>query len=139
MASHKKGKGGKPIAGASVSDIAEAAQAKALAEYQASPDSFIVFTVIEDLWKKGDTEHLIKGMRSDGTGVPVNLIVVKELLNKEGKLIFREMGLAGTRLIVQIEDVKRERLDWAPSAVAGRVQVKRTVIEKDYKVRGMLP
>jgi hypothetical protein len=122
-----------------VIDIADAAQAKALAEYQASPDSFIVFTVIQDLWKKGDTEHLISGMRSDGTGVPVNLIVVKELLNKEGKLIFREMGLAGTKLIVQIEDVRRERLDWAPSAVAGRVQVKRMMLEKDHKVRAMLP
>ena len=139
MASHKKGKSGKPVAGASVIDIADAAQAKALAEYQASPDSFIVFTVIQDLWKKGDTEHLISGMRSDGTGVPVNLIVVKELLNKEGKLIFREMGLAGTKLIVQIEDVRRERLDWAPSAVAGRVQVKRMLLEKDHKVRAMLP
>jgi hypothetical protein len=139
MASHKKGKSGKPVAGASVIDIADAAQAKALAEYQASPDSFIVFTVIQDLWKKGDTEHLISGMRSDGTGVPVNLIVVKELLNKEGKLIFREMGLAGTKLIVQIEDVRRERLDWAPSAVAGRVQVKRMMLEKDHKVRAMLP
>jgi len=133
-------KGGKAVAGAAAADTASMACAAALAEYATSPESFVVFTLVENVGvpKKGVSDYLMKIMRADGKGFAVDAIVPRPLLTKSSKLAIPSMGAVGTKLLIKMKTVKRERMTWCPNGRSGGVEMMQSVIETDYIVSAIL-
>ena len=136
-----KGKGGKPMAGVAAADAASIATAAALAEYSAEPAAYTLFTLVEDMGipKKGQTDYLLKVVRSDGKGVAVEAIVPRTLLSKSGKLALPSMGAAGTQLLIKTKTVVRQRMGLCSLGGVGRgIEAMRAVSEMDYIVYAAL-
>ena len=140
MAKGQKAKGGKPVAGASAVDAAMAAQMAALAEFGASPASFTVFIVDEDVGvpKKGVTDYIIKAVRADGTGTAVEAIVPRSLLTKNSKLALPEMGKFNARLLVKTTMVQRKRVSHVANGGHGGMKAEILVTEADHVVCAVL-
>jgi len=131
------GKGGSAHA---LPAAAAATQAATLAEYQASPDSFMVFTVTENIGvpKKGVTDYLLKGRPLAG-GREMDMLVRTSLLRKSNKLAIRGMGDLGAHVLVKAHMVSRMRPVMRASAIAGQIEMMMMTTEQDLVVYGMLP
>jgi hypothetical protein len=131
----QKGKGGKPIAGASASEVAFAKNAEAVAAFTANPRIFAVFTVTEDVGvskKSPRPEYILKGVFEGKEGA-VSVFVPSAFITKNGKLALREMGMVGRRLAVCQKTTATER-----TQLSGGCMAKGTVMETDYIVAAVL-
>jgi hypothetical protein len=140
-APHKsqKAKGGKPMVGASAKDAAAVAAAAALAEFAASPASFLVFMVEEDIGvpKKGVSDYIIKAVRAGG-GKMVDTIVPRNLLTNNGKLALPAMGKFNARLLVKQVMVQRKRLCDVANGGHGGAKMEILITETDHIVCAVL-
>lgn len=137
----QKGKGGKPIAGASVVDIAIAKNAEGVSVFAKDPRLFTVFIVSEDVGvvkKSLRQEYVLKGV-FEGYGSTMSVFVPSTFLTKNGKLALREMGVVGRRLAVSSMRTAVEKTSWNAHHNGGGCMATGTVIENNHIVSALLP
>ena len=141
-AAHKsqKAKGDKAVAGPSTKDAAMVAQAAALAEFAASPASFLVFMVEEVVGvpKKGVSDYIIKAVRAGFMEKVMDVFVPRSLLTSSGKLALPAMGKFNARLLVKQVMVQRKRVCHVANGGFGGAKAEILVTEADYIVCGVI-
>ena len=102
--------------------------------YMANPQNFYIYTVTEDIGvpkKSKSTDYVIKASYGSSSQ---DIIIPRKLLSKNGKLVIREMGLPGTKVVVQTKAVTR----MMPSVMNG-VQTMRACTDVDFVFIAIAP